>query len=203
MVARSEKVQRVRYTLAVAAALAVLTMGCEGDMPLRIVQRDVDSVKSEVAAVSRTSEGARMFAEERISKLEAELKGRLERSENARIALLGRVEREERSRAGLEEKFGKSEAELKGRLERSESARISLQERLERSERARAALEERLGKMDADLIFLAGDQHHVDERAAPVGTHDLVAGRGILGIARTLVCAVNPFEFVLNQIAFQ
>ena len=80
-----------RSPLAVATVLSVVAMGCEGE-PLRMMQRDVDSVKSEVAAVSRTSEGGRIFVEERVGKLEADLKGRLERSENARLALLGRVE---------------------------------------------------------------------------------------------------------------
>ncbi|MBF8262012.1 MAG: exported protein of unknown function, partial [candidate division NC10 bacterium] len=97
-----------RSPLAVVTVVAVVAMGCQGE-PIRMVQRDVDSVRSEVAAVSRTSEGARIFVEERLGKLEADLKGRLERSENARIALLGRVEREERARMALEKRLGEAD----------------------------------------------------------------------------------------------
>ncbi|MGH7410367.1 MAG: tol-pal system protein YbgF, partial [Candidatus Methylomirabilis sp.] len=62
-----------------ASILAVLVGGCGGDLSLHLMQRDLDSVRSEVAAVSRTSEGERLFVEERLGKLEADLKARLEK----------------------------------------------------------------------------------------------------------------------------
>ncbi|MGH7412565.1 MAG: tol-pal system protein YbgF, partial [Candidatus Methylomirabilis sp.] len=62
-----------------ASILAVLVGGCGGDLSLHLMQRDLDSVRSEVAAVSRTSEGERQFVEERLGKLEADLKARLEK----------------------------------------------------------------------------------------------------------------------------
>src|SRR3990172_11387069 len=111
MRAQCKRSEMSRFPLAVVTVVAVVVMGCQGE-PIRNVQRDVDSVRSEVAAVSRTNEGQRGFVEERLGKLEADLKGRLERSENARIALLGRVEREERARMALEKKLGEAEAAL-------------------------------------------------------------------------------------------
>jgi tol-pal system protein YbgF len=99
---------RLHLSFALVVVFAVLTAGCEGDLPLRMVQRDVDSVKSEVAAVARTDEGARVFIEERLKKLE------------------GRLEKSERTRAALEEKLVKMDADLK-----SQSAKAA-QERQEK-----------------------------------------------------------------------
>ena len=90
-----EKGMRLYPPLAAALTLSVLTMGCEGDLPMRMVQRDVDSVRSEVAAVSRTGEGTRAFIEERLRKAE------------------DRLEKSERARAALEEKLGKLDSDLK------------------------------------------------------------------------------------------
>ncbi len=85
---------RLHPPLAAALTLSVLTMGCEGDLPLRMVQRDVDSTRSEVAAVARTGEGTRVFIEERLRKLEEKL-GKLDsdlKSQSAKVA----QERQER-----------------------------------------------------------------------------------------------------------
>lgn len=90
-----EKGMRLQSPLAAALTLSVLTMGCEGDLPMRMVQRDVDSMRSEVAAVSRTGEGTRVFIEERLRKAE------------------DRLEKSERARAALEEKLGKLDSDLK------------------------------------------------------------------------------------------
>jgi len=60
--------------------LAVLVGGCEGDIPMRMMQRDLDSVRSDVAVVYRTSEGDRAYVEERVGRLEVETKGRIEKA---------------------------------------------------------------------------------------------------------------------------
>lgn len=99
--------------LAVALAAGALTMGCEGDLNLRMVQRDLNSTKSEVAAVARTAEGTRVFLEERLKKLE----GRLEKSERARAAVeerLGKVDQEHK--AGVQG-FRESQASVAAKLD--------------------------------------------------------------------------------------
>lgn len=93
---------RLYPPLAAALTFSALTMGCEADLPLRMVQRDVDSMKSEVAAVARTGEGTRVFIEERLKKIE----DRLEKSERVRVA--------------LDAKLGKLDADLK-----SQSAKVA------------------------------------------------------------------------------
>ncbi|MCZ7625865.1 MAG: hypothetical protein M5R38_08510 [Candidatus Methylomirabilis sp.] len=80
-----------RYYLSAAAALGMLTVGCEGDLPLRMVQQDVDAMRGEVAAVA----GTRQHMEDRLRRIE------------------DRLEKSERTRAVLEEKLGRAEAELK------------------------------------------------------------------------------------------
>lgn len=64
---------RLYLPLSAALAFSLLTMGCEGDLPLRMVQRDVDVMRSEVAAVARTGEGTRALVEERLAKSERAL----------------------------------------------------------------------------------------------------------------------------------
>lgn len=80
-----------RYYLSAAAALGMLTVGCEGDLPLRMVQQDVDAMRGEVAVVA----GTRQHMEDRLRRIE------------------DRLEKSERTRAVLEEKLGRAEAELK------------------------------------------------------------------------------------------
>ena len=77
---REERGTVGRLTVGIGSILAVLVAGCEGDIPASLMQRDLDSVRSEVAAVSRTSEGERAFVEERVGKIEADLKSRLEKA---------------------------------------------------------------------------------------------------------------------------
>src|SRR5574337_1142804 len=89
-----EKGMRPYLLLAAALTFSVLTMGCEGDVPLRMVQRDVDTMRSEVAAVARTGEGNRVFIEDRLRKVEDRLE-KLEsdlKSQSAKVA----QERQER-----------------------------------------------------------------------------------------------------------
>jgi len=79
MPSRDVRVTVTRFPVGMVSLLAVLVGGCEGDVPLRLMQRDLDSVRSDVAVVSRTSEGERGYVEERLVRLEVELKGRVEK----------------------------------------------------------------------------------------------------------------------------
>ncbi len=79
MPSRNEWVMVSPAHVGLVSILAVLVGGCGGDLSLNLMQRDLDSVRSEVAAVSRMSEGEKLFIEERLGKLEADLKTRLEK----------------------------------------------------------------------------------------------------------------------------
>jgi len=79
MPSRDVRVTVTRFPVGMVSLLAVLVGGCEGDVPLRLMQRDLDSVRSDVAVVSRTSEGERGYVEERLVRMEVELKGRVEK----------------------------------------------------------------------------------------------------------------------------
>src|SRR5574337_1155327 len=46
---------KLHLLLAAALASSVLTMGCEGDMPLRMVQRDVDATKRDADLKSQSA----------------------------------------------------------------------------------------------------------------------------------------------------
>lgn len=80
MTGRNERVMALGLPLVIASILAVLVGGCGGDLSLHLMQRDLDSMRSEVAAVSRTNEGEKAFIEERLAKLEADLRGRLDKA---------------------------------------------------------------------------------------------------------------------------
>jgi len=80
MPVRRERVTVARFPVGMIPLLAVLVGGCEGDIPMRMMQRDLDSVRSDVAVVYRTSEGDRAYVEERVGRLEVETKGRIEKA---------------------------------------------------------------------------------------------------------------------------
>ena len=84
MLGRSERVSVAPFAVKMALILAVLVAGCEGDLRSTLMQRDLDSLRSEVAAVSRTNEGEKAFIEDRLGKLETELKSRLEKAAQER-----------------------------------------------------------------------------------------------------------------------
>src|SRR5574337_963856 len=104
-----EKGMRPYLPLAAALTFSVLTMGCEGDLPLRMVQRDVDSLRSEVAAVARTGEGSRMFIEDRLRKIE----DRLEKLDSDLKSQSAKVTQERQERQG----FLQSQASLTIKLD--------------------------------------------------------------------------------------
>jgi len=125
---------RPYLSLATVLMFGVLMMGCEGDMPMRMMQRDVDIMRSEVAAVARTGEGNRVFVEDRLRKVE------------------DRLERSERARAALEDKLGKLESDLK-----SQSAKVA-QERQERQAflQSQAALSVKLDELTTGVRLAQG-----------------------------------------------
>ena len=84
MLDRSERVSVAPFAVEMALILAVLVAGCEGDLRSTLMQRDLDSLRSEVAAISRRNEGEGVFVEDRIGKLETELKSRLEKAAQER-----------------------------------------------------------------------------------------------------------------------
>lgn len=104
---------RLHPWLAAALTLSALTVGCEGDMPLRMVQRDVDSTKSELAAVARTAEGARLFLDERLKRLE----DRLDKSERAQRAAEERLRKADQERKEATQGFMQSQTALTVKLD--------------------------------------------------------------------------------------
>lgn len=125
---------RLRAPLAAVLACSLLTMGCEGDLPLRMVQRDVDVMRSEVAVVARTGEGTRALVEERMRRAEE----RLEKSDRALVT--------------LEEKLKKLDSDLK-----SQSAKTA-QERQERQAflQSQAALSVKLDELTTGVRLAQG-----------------------------------------------
>ncbi|VUZ85189.1 Outer membrane protein assembly factor BamD [Candidatus Methylomirabilis lanthanidiphila] len=96
---------RAYSLMAAALAIGLLTAGCEGDLPLQMLQRDVDSMRGELTTVARTGEGTRQSIEDRLRKLE------------------DRLDKSNRVKAALEDRLGKLESDLK-----SQSAKV-VQER--------------------------------------------------------------------------
>ena len=80
MPSREGRAGLARLPVGIVSIFAVLVGGCEGDIPMRMMQRDLDSVRSDVAVVYRTSEGDRAYIEERVGRLEVEVKGRIEKA---------------------------------------------------------------------------------------------------------------------------
>ncbi len=131
MPGKSERVSVARFAVWMALILAVLVTGCEGDLHSVLMQRDLDSLRSEVAAVSRTNEGNRAFIEQQLGKVEAELKGRIEKAYQERNEDL---EGFMRSQASLSTKLDEVIAEgrvTQGRFEETSQRISELNKRVE------------------------------------------------------------------------
>src|SRR5574337_482651 len=168
-----EKGMRPYLLLAAALTFSVLTMGCEGDLPLRMVQRDVDSMRSEVAAVARTGEGTRMFIEERLRKVE------------------DRLEKSERTRAALEGKLGKLDSDLK-----SQAAKVA-QERQERQGvlQSQAALTVKLDELTTEVRLAQGQTEGIGHGITEINRRVDESGRQIEQFGRRL----NGLDKQVNQ----
>ncbi|MBI2000142.1 MAG: hypothetical protein HYS69_02945, partial [candidate division NC10 bacterium] len=90
---------RARMSWRVATGLlgALVTLGgCVSSDDIQAVRRDVAALRREVAGLAKTNEGARAFTDERLSKLEADLRSRFETTvkegEGARAALNTRLD---------------------------------------------------------------------------------------------------------------
>ena len=168
-----EKGGRLHPPLVAALTLSVLTMGCEGDLPLRMVQRDVDSVRSEVAIIARTDEGSRAFIEEQLKKIE------------------GRLEKSERGRAALEEKLGKLDSDLK-----SQSAKVA-QERQERQGflQSQASLTVKLDELTAGVRLAQGQTEGIGHGITEMNRRVDEFGRQLDQFGRR----VNGFDKQVNQ----
>lgn len=168
-----EKGMRLHPPLVAALTLSVLTMGCEGDLPMRMVQRDVDSMRSEVAAVSRTGEGTRVFIEERLKKAE------------------DRLEKSERARAALEEKLGKLDSDLK-----SQSTKVA-QERQERQGflQSQASLTVKLDELTTGVRLAQGQTEGIGHGITEMNRRVDEFGRQLDQLGRR----VNGFDKQVSQ----
>jgi len=121
--------------------------GCAEDIQLRMMQRDVEAVRTEVAALSRNSEAARMFVEQQMAKLaalEAELKAHLK----ARLERLTQLEAEFRDRL---ENVAKQKGEGLSTSIRPEPAPSQNLEELGKEVRMTQAYAEHLGNNISEL----------------------------------------------------
>lgn len=168
-----EKGMRLHPPLVAALTLSALTMGCEGDLPMRMVQRDVDSMRSEVAAVSRTGEGTRVFIEERLKKAE------------------DRLEKSERARAALEEKLGKLDSDLK-----SQSTKVA-QERQERQGflQSQASLTVKLDELTTGVRLAQGQTEGIGHGITEMNRRVDEFGRQLDQLGRR----VNGFDKQVSQ----
>lgn len=155
---------KLYLSLAAVPTVSLLMMGCEGDVPMRMVQRDVDTMRSEVAAVARTGEGNRLFIEERLRKVE------------------DRLERSERARAALEDKLGKLESDLK-----SQSAKVA-QERQERQAflQSQAALSVKLDELTTGVRLAQGQTEGMGHGITEINRRVDELGRQVDQVGRRL-----------------
>ena len=155
---------KLYLSLAAVLTFSLLMMGCEGDVPMRMVQRDVDTMRSEVAAVARTGEGNRLFIEERLRKVE------------------DRLERSERARAALEDKLGKVESDLK-----SQSAKVA-QERQERQAflQSQAALSVKLDELATGVRLAQGQTEGMGHGITEINRRVDEVGRQVDQVGRRL-----------------
>jgi len=116
---------RIRLQMGGALLTAVLTLGgCATSGDVDGVRRDVAALRQEVAGLAKSNEAARALTEERLGRLEKDLRGRMEAAlkegEGSRVALNTRLEE-----LGTETRF------VQGKLEENASALRELQTRLD------------------------------------------------------------------------
>lgn len=111
------KDRRAPIAAGIASTLAVLAAACEGDIPMRLMQRDLDSVRTEVAAVSKTTEGDKKFIDERIGKLEAELRATIGKALRERQEALQEFMRSQASLSTKLDELAEETRSTRGRVE--------------------------------------------------------------------------------------
>ncbi len=117
MPGKNERARRAPVGALTGSILGVLAAACEADIPMRLMQRDLDSVRSEVAAVSKTTEGDRVFIEERIGKLEAELRGTIGKALRERQQALDEFMRSQANLSTKLDELAEEARATRGRVE--------------------------------------------------------------------------------------
>ena len=88
--------RRIGWWTLLGLGAAALLGGCATNDDVLAVRRDMAALRNEVATLTRANQSARDFTEERLQKVEAEMRGRVEssmkESEGSRVALNQRVE---------------------------------------------------------------------------------------------------------------
>jgi len=152
------------------------------------MQRDLDSVRSEVAAVSKTTEGERAFLEERMRKLERDLQTSLEkarqeraediqgfmRSQSSLSTKLDELAEEARSSRGRVEEIGHQLSEQSKRIEGVGSQLAQLSRRVDAFEKqlAQAAGAAQEAKVTSQTAAAAAQAATVLAQQAATGSQD-------------------------------
>jgi tol-pal system protein YbgF len=88
--------RRVAALLGAVPLIAVLVSGCATGGDIQALRRDLTNLRQEVAGMSKAQESARVFTDERLSKLEGDFQGRFENTlketEGSRAALATRLD---------------------------------------------------------------------------------------------------------------
>jgi len=166
------------WTLLGLGATALLG-GCATNDDVLAVRRDMAALRNEVATLTRANQSARDFTEERLQKVEAEMRGRVEssmkESEGSRVALNQRVEE-----MTTETRF------VQGKLEENASVLRDAQTRLDEvDQRARQAgqrveaTDQQVKAMDQQLKTMGQRVQALEQaRAVPPPAAPLVAPGG-------------------------
>jgi len=152
-------------------------VGCATTEDLQSLQREVKDLRLELLALSRTTEGMRAFAEERLGKVEGEFRDRFSKEEveqKARLEKLRSELKEETrnflsSQANIGARIDELSSEtriVQGKLEENNHLISELGERLDQSDQKVATLTSRFEALERDLKALEGDLKALKEAVA-------------------------------------
>jgi tol-pal system protein YbgF len=135
-----------RLAMGFGAGLLILG-GCASSGDVDAVRRDVNALRQEVAGLARANEGARAFTEERLSRLERDLRSRFEstvkESEGSRTALSTRLE-----------ELGTETRLVQGKLEENAFALSNLNNRLDEIDQRARQTASRVDGLDQQVKTL-------------------------------------------------
>lgn len=129
-------------------ALPLVFWGCVSDGDFQVLQREVQNLRRDVAAQAKTTEGSRVFLEERLGRIEAGIKERFGRQEELQRQRLERAvgETKEETRSYLQ-----SQANLGTKMDELSADMRMLQGRIEENNRTFSEIGLRAEDLDQKL----------------------------------------------------
>ncbi len=177
----------------------LLVGGCVTNEEILAVRRDVAALRSELATLNRANQSARDFTEERLGKLEAEVRGRVEssvkESEGSRVALHQRLEElttETRFVQGKLEENGSVLRDLQARLDEVDQRTRQTGQRMDALDQRTLQFGQRVETVDQQVKAADQMARATDQQLKGIGQRLQIVEQSRMGVAPPAVAPTAP-----------